>query len=88
MIEQGIVALLKATPAIAALIGTRVYPVMVPPDATYPCLSYTTMSKPPDVNMDRSANETKRFQFDCWSSSYGSVKALQSALHALLPGGQ
>jgi hypothetical protein len=38
--------------------------------------------------MDRSGNESKRVQFDCWGKTYADCKALQVALHALLDGFQ
>ena len=86
MIESGLVSLLKSDPEISALVGSRVYPVIVPATATYPCLSYHTVSKPPEVTLDKSAQETARIQIDCWGNSYSSVKALQQKLHTLLDG--
>lgn len=90
MIESGLVSLLRVTPAITALIGTDhskdVYAVLVPPTATYPCLSYHSTSKPPEVSLDNSGQESTRIQIDCWAKSYAEVKALQVALHALLDG--
>jgi hypothetical protein len=88
MIEAGLVSLLKSDSSISTIVGSRIYPVIVPATASYPCLSYHTMSKPPEVNLDNSAQETARIQIDCWGTSYASVKTLQAALHTLLDGYQ
>jgi hypothetical protein len=88
MIESGVVSLIKADTDLATVVGGQIYPVIVPATASYPCLSYHTMSKPPEVALDRSAQETARIQIDCWGLSYGSVKALQQKIHTLLDGFQ
>lgn len=88
MIESGLVSLLRATVPITTLVGTRIYAVLVPADATYPCISYTAMGKPPAVNIDRSAEEFKRVQIDCWGRTFAEVKNIQVQLHALLDGFQ
>src|SRR5487761_2364819 len=88
MIEAGIESLLLTAPEITSIIGTALYAVLVPPDATYPCLSYSTITRPPQVNLDKSALESKRVQIDCWAKSYPEVKVLQVTLHAALDGYQ
>jgi hypothetical protein len=88
VIEAGLVSLLRSNAPLSALIGTRLYGVLVPSDAKYPCLSYTPMGKPPEVNLDKSAVETKRIQIDCWAKTYTDAKNLQVLLHALLDGYQ
>jgi hypothetical protein len=88
MIEAGIDALLRATPSVALLIPGGIFAVLVPPDAVYPCISFHTMSKPPMVNLDKSAEEATRVQIDCWAKDYISAKNIQATLHALLDGYQ
>lgn len=88
MIEAGLVSLIRANTDLSTIIGNQIYAVMVPQNATYPCLSYHTTSKPPVVAVDRSGQEYARIQIDCWGSSYGSVKTLQAKLRALLDGFQ
>ena len=88
MIESSVVSLLKGNAPLVAAIGGQVYAVIVPATATYPCISYHSMSKPPSVCIDRAAQETARIQIDCWGSSYASVKTLQQQLHSLLDGFQ
>jgi hypothetical protein len=81
VIEQGIHSILAENSALAALIGTRIYPGVLPPNPTLPCLSYTVISAPPSTALDGSSGFSTRVQFDCWAARYGDVKAVQQALH-------
>ena len=45
-VEENLYTLFTGSTAIAAVVGTRVYPVMAPQNATYPCLVYTRVSTP------------------------------------------
>src|SRR5664279_2049700 len=88
MIEAGLESLIRADTDLITTIGGKIYAVVVPSTATYPCLSYHTMSGPPEVNFDNTAQETVRIQIDCWASSFAAVKTLQQKLHTLLDGYQ
>jgi len=84
MIEEGIVALLRADATLTGLIGTRLYPVLVPEPTVYPCLSYQVVSASPDYTIDGTRCGSKRIQFDAWGTSYGDCKAILQALGNVL----
>jgi hypothetical protein len=89
MLESGIQQLVVANAAVAALIGTRFYPVLVPEDAIYPCASYQVISDVPDYRMADAGIEVKRLQVDTWSggtssATYSAARAVQAAIRAVL----
>jgi hypothetical protein len=86
MIHEGIVAKLNATSAVTDIIGTRIYPVALPKDPVFPCISYADISLVTDPTMTDSGSKQKRIRFDCWSKSYGEAKRLQQTLTDLFDG--
>lgn len=63
--------ILLADPDVAALIGTRVYPGVLPQNPTMPAVTYTVVSGVSGVTTDgpdRLANP--RVQVDCWGGDY------------------
>lgn len=84
MIESGIVALISDDAGIVALIGTRVYAVLVPETVTYPCLSYQVVSSVSNYTIDRKEFGQKRIQFDCWANRYSDAEAVKQALRNVL----
>lgn len=84
MIETGIVELISADAGIIALIGARIYPVLVPETVTYPCLSYQVVSSVSNYTIDRKEFGQKRIQFDCWSDRYLEAESLKQALRNVL----
>jgi hypothetical protein len=80
LIEAGIVTLLLDDAGIAALIGTRMYAVLVPETTVYPCLSYQVVSSVSQYTVDRKEFGQKRIQFDCWASLYSDAENLKQAL--------
>jgi hypothetical protein len=84
--QQGLYSLLTSTSAITDLIGARVTPVVIPPNVTFPCLSFTDISMVADPLLQGPGTSTKRIRFDCWGKSYNDAKNLQAALHSLFDG--
>lgn len=86
MIEQGLWHLLSTTTAITALCKTRIYPVILPTDPTYPCALYKTIAAKPSPTMDTSGFQRWRVEFDCFAYAYMDAAALRSALRSTLEG--
>ena len=86
MLEQGLTTLLTQNAGLQALIGTCLYPVMVPEQTTYPCLSYQTVSAASEYALPGSSERWKRLQFDAWAQSYADCKNVVAALDAALDG--
>lgn len=81
MIEQGIHWHLKSDSGVAALVSTRVYPVLLPQNPTYPAITYQRISGPRVPIYDGpSTMAAPRFQIDSWSETYAGAKALAEAV--------
>jgi hypothetical protein len=87
MICTGIVSYLLADTTLAGLVGNCIYPTMMPQNSsTFPAIVYTDVSANTDVNLDLTAVQFKRIQFDCRDISYLNTKTIQDRLHFLLDG--
>lgn len=76
-IEEALYTRLTGHSGTAALVGTRVYPNVLPQRATLPALVYRRVSGTREHAMgDDPGNVLSRMQVDCWASSYSGVKAL------------
>ena len=86
-VESAIVALLTADVTLAALVGTRVYPLMAPGDADLPLLVYQEVAETPVRSLTRRLALTAwRVRFDAFAESYSSAKAVKNALLDVLDG--
>ena len=84
VIEECLVSII--TGGIAAL-GTRVYPIRIPQNPTYPALAYQRISTPRIMSHSGASKLAKpRIQLTLWATSYSSLKTLSEALRALLVG--
>jgi hypothetical protein len=96
MLEAGLSQLVAAAAGVQALIGSpaRLYPVLVPENATFPCATYQVISTVPGyTHSGANPIEKRRVQFDTWSggasnANYADVKNLQAAIRAVLEGFQ
>lgn len=88
-IDEGLWNLLTSTPAIAALCGTRIYPLTYPNNPTYPLMTYQIIAATPDPTLDTSGFQRWRIQFDCFDRNYRTgASALRTALIKALNGYQ
>lgn len=86
-LEEGLVTYLKANGGVAALVGTRVYPLILPQEATYPALAYMVVSDDrPQSHSGPTGLATPRIQIDCWGATYGATKLLERAVRLALEG--
>jgi len=70
-IETGLRTHLLADGPVAALIGTRMYPLILPQNPTYPCLTYEIVSDIPHRALaGDSDRERVRVRIHCWASTY------------------
>ena len=69
-IGQYIYAKLTADSAVTALVGTRIYPVYMPQQATYPAIVYMADNVPHTVTKDTPADlELATAKFHYWASA-------------------
>lgn len=90
MAEPNLYEFLRNVPAVAALVGDRIYPVMVPqghPDgpARLPCVVYTRVTAARQVlfcGTDRAVQAS--YQLDAYAAEYDSAVAVATAIRAAL----
>jgi hypothetical protein len=80
MIQKAIRKLLVNDPAVAAIVGTRVYPIHVDGALTPPYIKYLTVS---DARIYRTIRPP-RMQISCWAEDYPTVRQLAEAVIAAL----
>lgn len=80
MIQKAIRKLLVNDPAVAAIVGTRVYPIHVDGALTPPYIKYLTVS---DARIYRTIRPP-RMQISCWADDYPTVRQLAEAVIAAL----
>lgn len=81
MIEIAFRDFIASDTTVVAVVGTRVYPSLAPPQAKRPFLVYTIVDGVPDQEM--SAQSTlghARIQVDCYADTYQSVAELSNDL--------
>lgn len=83
MIEQGIRAKILQIPAVAALVGTRMSPVLLIQGGLFPAIRYGKVDGAADKTLKGpSSLKNGRWQFDCCSAvSVAEAKTLAKALN-------
>lgn len=74
MIEVGLYHLLRTTAGVAAIVGTRVYPVRVPQDGAAPCVVFRRDSTEFTDGLgdeEQTGPDTPRFSLECWGEAEG-----------------
>lgn len=86
-IEEGLVAHLMADSSVTDLISTRLYPLVVPQDASLPAVAYQRISGPREHAHDGPSGLARaRVQFTALGSTYAEAKSVVTALQGSLDG--
>ena len=85
--EQALVTKLEATSAITSLVGTRIYPNVMPEDADLPALAYQRISEIRVMFHNGGIfQDEARVQITVRAASYAGAKNVISALKSTLSG--
>lgn len=85
VIEEALVARLRADATVAATVAARIYPVAAPQGATLPLIVYQKISGPREHTHDKAGDLARpRFQFMAIARTYAAAKALINAVRASL----
>jgi hypothetical protein len=86
--EVAVRARLIADPAVYALVGTRIYPDILPQPPTFPAIVYFRASAAQEgLTQDRSVGPTlPRIQIDSWAESRSKTDQLYEAVKSCLHG--
>lgn len=68
---------------LTALIGTRLYPGVLPQKCTYPAVNYSRVTAPRVSAMGADTGLVRaRFQFDIWAETYAAARAVATQVIA------
>jgi hypothetical protein len=86
ILEQNIASVIQAQVSIAALVGTRVYPIVIPEEPTLPAICYQIVGSSSRQTLNTHGLQKIRLQIDCWGDSYGDAVTLRDAVATSLDG--
>ncbi len=85
MIEQAVYDILRNDALVEAIAGDRIYPLLMPQNATYPAITYQRISTDRARSLSgRDYEKRVRLQVDVWSKTFGEAKSLSTAVAAAL----
>ena len=84
MLEDGLTSLLRSNATLTALIGTNLFPVLLPESTQFPALTYQVVSSSDSYSLEAAVVSEKRVQFDAWGNSYADCKNVLKALRATI----
>lgn len=70
-------ALLAADTAVAAIVGTRIYPLSLPLNCTLPAI---TIHKASGAKDHVTGHGFPRYQISCWAGSFATVQDMETAV--------
>jgi hypothetical protein len=86
-ISEALRAFLLAQPSIAALVGTRIYPQVLPQKPAYPAITYAQVSGIRVRGLDGPTGRARpRIAVNSWGASHREMDAVASAVRAALDG--
>jgi hypothetical protein len=85
MIESALHNILVNNTAVNALVGSGIYPNIIPQKAAIPAITYQQISGVRVHNMVEAVGMVKaRFQFNCWAASYAKTREIAKAVRLAL----
>lgn len=85
MFDESLFTLLSQESTINALVADRIYPVILPTDATYPAITWTIVSGSSRPTLTGTGMFRWTLQFDCWADdAYLTAAKARAALSKFL----
>jgi hypothetical protein len=84
--EGAIWSAILASAPVTALVGTRVYPMMLPQGPTFPAIVYQRISTVPDMLVDGPGFAPIRMQLSMWATTFDGARTLADAVVTALHG--
>jgi hypothetical protein len=80
-IEAAVVSKMNADATISGLIGTRLYPLVIPQDVSLPAVAYQKIDSTKTVSHSGASQLARsRFQFTCQAGNYADAKTLAASV--------
>lgn len=84
-IGEALYSKLSGTAGVTAIVGLRIYPMVLPALCEYPAVSFQKISDVPHHLMGSDSSlRSPRYQVDCWAETFSGVRALAEAVRAAL----
>lgn len=80
MLEVGLQNLLVNTPAMTALVGTRIYPVELPTNPTLPAIAFKLIGEQSQATFNTDGYQRKRIEFAIHALTYLEAITIKAAL--------
>jgi hypothetical protein len=84
MIELTVPALLRASAAVTAFTGARIYPLVLPNDVTLPAIHYSVIGGSASPTFTSAGSQKLRIEVNCWGGTYGDAVNRRTAVIATL----
>jgi len=84
MLVEGLYSLLAGSPELAAIVGSRITPVVLPMNPAVPAITFAQISSRTLVTFNRAEISVDQIEINVWASSYHDAACGKQALHALL----
>lgn len=85
MIEQFIYGRLKDDVAVEAIVSARIYPLAIPQNSTYPCVSYEVSRDDEEESFDGQGTfKRSTIDISAWSETYDDMRDLAEAIKSAL----
>lgn len=86
-IEEAVVSRMQGYASLTALIGTRLFPLIVPQDADLPAIAYQKISSPKTISHGGDSHLAQsRIQFTIQADTYSDAKSVSGQLRACWAG--
>lgn len=86
-IDEALFTRLSTHAGVAALVATRIYPILMPQNTTLPAITKQRISGPRVQSLVGSSGLAyPRYQVDAWASTYDGAKAVADQVRAALDG--
>lgn len=85
-LEQAVFNRLSTYASLMALVSTRIYPLALPQNGTYPAVTYFRVSSPRIRTFGTNLGASTRLQVSCWARSYLAAKGVADQVIAALDG--
>lgn len=86
MIEYAVRRQLLDNAAVAALVGDRIYPLVIPQGESLPAITYSIVATDEDTQEgDADTLARARVQLDCWATTHKQANDLARAVRLALP---
>lgn len=86
MIETTLYSALSTSEAITGILGTRVYPLVLPNEPVLPAIDYKFVSGSSKPTFNTRGISTYRIEINCWGRSYVEAYTLRNAVKDTLSG--